>query len=196
MVGTFKTTRLAEVKLRLPELSDTAEMSVRCHVTRQKSNYDLILGRELLRELGINLDFSNNTTNWKDISIPMKPSHSSAKTHFSISDSKRVASKTKRIKKILDAKYEKANLTKLVKNLDHLNSDKQTKLLRLLQKYEPMFDGALWNHTGSKYKIELKENVKPYHAKPFPIPKIHEPTLKKEIERLVKIGVLKRINNS
>ena len=73
MAGTFKTTRRTEVKLKLPELSDTAEMSVCCHVSKQqKINYDLILGREILRELGINLDFSNNTTNWKDSST--KPS--------------------------------------------------------------------------------------------------------------------------
>ena len=37
---------------------------------------------------------------------------SSTKTHFAIGDSRRVTSETKRIKKILDAKYEKANLNK------------------------------------------------------------------------------------
>ena len=56
-----------------------------------------------------------------------------------------------------------------------------------------MFDGALGKYTSSTYKIELKENIKPYHAKPFPIPKVHEPTLKKEVERLVKIGVLRKL---
>ena len=80
MAGTFKTTRQSDVQLKLPELSDTAEMRVSCHVTKQKSNYDLILGREILRELGIKLDFSNNTTNWKDVSIPMKPVHSLSRT--------------------------------------------------------------------------------------------------------------------
>ena len=59
-----------------------------------------------------------------------------------------------------------------------------------------MFDGVLGKFTGSTYKIKLKENVKPYYAKPFPIPKVHKPTLKKEVERLVKIGVLRKINNS
>ena len=54
-----------------------------------------------------------------------------------------------------------------------------------------MFDRTLGDYTGSKYKIELQDNVKPYHAKPFLIPKVHEKTLKKEVERLVKIGVLK-----
>ena len=39
--------------------------------------------------------------------------------------------------------------------------------------------------------IELKEG-----AKPFPIPKIHELTLRKKVDRLIKIGVLKKISNS
>ena len=51
-------------------------------------------------------------------------------------------------------------------------------------------------YNGPDYKIELKEWIKSYHAKPFPIPRVHEETLKREVERLVKIGVLKRINNS
>ena len=58
-----------------------------------------------------------------------------------------------------------------------------------------MFDGTLGKYTGSNDTIELKEDAKPYHAKPFPIPKIHEPTLKKDIDRLIKIGVLKKIHN-
>ena len=43
-----------------------------------------------------------------------------------------------------------------------------------------MFDGNLGKYTTFNYAIELKEGAKPYHTKPFPIPKIHEPTLKKE----------------
>ena len=54
-----------------------------------------------------------------------------------------------------------------------------------------MFEGTLVNHTGSKYMIEVKED-----AKPFPIPKIHKLTLKKEVNRLIKIGVLRKINHS
>ena len=36
----------------------------------------------------------------------------------------------------------------------------------------------------------------PYHARAFPIPKVHEETLKLELQRLCKIGVLRRVNNS
>ena len=56
-----------------------------------------------------------------------------------------------------------------------------------------MFHGTLGKYTGSDYSIELKEHAKPYHVKPFPIPKIHELTLKKEVNRLIKIGVLKKL---
>ena len=87
-------------------------------------------------------------------------------------------------------------MKQLVKSLKYLQKHERKFLLKLLQKHESMFDGTLGTYTGSKYKIELQEGAKPYHAKAFPIPRIHEKTLKKEVNRLVDIGVLKRINNS
>ena len=41
-----------------------------------------------------------------------------------------------------------------------------------------MFDGTIIDYTSSNYTIELKENAKSY---PFPIPKIHKPTLKRKL---------------
>ena len=35
----------------------------------------------------------------------------------------------------------------------------------------------------------------PIHAKLFLIPLVHIPTLKKEVNRLIKIGIFKKINN-
>ena len=58
-----------------------------------------------------------------------------------------------------------------------------------------MFGWSLGKDIGSNYTIELKEDAKNNYAKAFPIPKIHEPTLKKEVDRLIKIEVLKKINN-
>ena len=59
-----------------------------------------------------------------------------------------------------------------------------------------MFDGTLGKYSGSQYTIEVQENSQHYHIQHFPIPKIHEPTLKREVDRLIKIGVLKKITNS
>ena len=81
-------------------------------------------------------------------------------------------------------------------NLNYLKDKHQNTILELLQKYEKMFYGTLDKYTASDYTIEIQENVKPYHTKPFPIPKIHKPTLNKEVDRLNKIEVLKKINNS
>jgi hypothetical protein len=38
--------------------------------------------------------------------------------------------------------------------------------------------------------------VKPYHACPYPLPKIHEATLKIQLDCLCKIGVLRKITRS
>ena len=59
-----------------------------------------------------------------------------------------------------------------------------------------MFDGTLGNYTGTEYKIELLKGAYLNHAKPFPIPKVQEETLKIEVNTLVNIGGLKRKNNS
>ena len=68
--------------------------------------------------------------------------------------------------------------------------------MELLQKYEEMFDGTWGKYTGSNNTIELKEDAKPYRVKPFSIPEIHESTLKIEVNRIIKIEVLKKVNNS
>ena len=53
MTGTFNTKFMTELKLRLTALNHTAEITVQCHLTNNVLNYDLILGRDILHELGI-----------------------------------------------------------------------------------------------------------------------------------------------
>ena len=48
----------------------------------------------------------------------------------------------------------------------------------------------------AKYKIEIKEGAKLFHGKPYQVPKVYEQALKKEIDRLVKIGILRKVNHS
>ncbi len=49
---------------------------------------------------------------------------------------------------------------------------------------------------GSSVSFELLAGAKPYHAKPYPIPYVHEMPTKKEVERLCKLGVLEPCNDS
>jgi hypothetical protein len=79
--------------------------------------------------------------------------------------------------KIYDTKYEPADLEKIARNCDYLTDNKQTQLLSLLHKYQHLFDCLLGTWNAKPYNIELKPNAKPYHSRPFPVPKIHEVTL-------------------
>jgi len=48
----------------------------------------------------------------------------------------------------------------------------------------------------SKYNIKLKEDVTLYHGRPYQIPKAYECQICEEVDRLIKIRVLKKINHS
>ena len=119
-----------------------------------------------------------------------------AKEFFVIKESLPVRNATKSIKQILDTEYKKIILKSIVINIDYLKDNHENLFFKLLQKYGKIFDGTLGRYTSSDYTMELKEDTKTYHAKHFRIPKIHEPTLKKEVDRLIKVAVLKKINNS
>ena len=126
----------------------------------------------------------------------MKESNCTVTNSYFIHDSPAVEDLTARVKRILDAKYEKADLSLLVRDMTYLNKEQQNSLLELLIKNENLFNGTLGNWYDSAYNIDLKEGAEPYHAKPYPVPRVHEATLKAEVERLCTIGVLKRVNRS
>ena len=50
MAGTFNTTFITEIILKLPELNRSAEIYAKCHLTDNLLNYDLILGKEIQDE--------------------------------------------------------------------------------------------------------------------------------------------------
>ncbi len=95
--------------------------------------------------------------------------------------------------RILDTKYEKADLQPIVRdNYKPLSADQQKKLLQLLMKYEMLFDGTLGDWKTKPVSFQLQEGVSPYHGQAFPVPKIHKDTIIKEVERLGELGVLER----
>jgi hypothetical protein len=67
----------------------------------------------------------------------------------------------------------------------------------LLQKFENLFDGTLGTWKTDPVDLEIvNPNVKPYHAKPYPMPYSQEKRLKEELNQLCSYGVLRKINNS
>ena len=90
-----------------------------------------------------------------------------------------------RIQSIMDLKCSKADLESMVKEVQHSDNSQQDKLLTMLKKFEPLFDGTLGSWKTSPVELELKDpNCKPHHAKPHPVPQSQERKLKEETERL------------
>ena len=192
IAGTFIVT---ELKLKTPGFNLPAEIYAKCHLTDKLLNCNFILGRDILHELGLIFYFKTKTIIWQEVSISMKPPNCMAKEIFVIKESFPVQNTNKRIKKILDVKYKKINLKTIVMSLNYLKINHKISFIRITSKIWKIFDGTLGKYTGSIYTIELKEDAKPHHAKLFPITNIHNPTLKEEVDRLIKVGVLKKLNN-
>ena len=92
---------------------------------------------------------------------------------------KRTLEATQQVVKILDNKFEKEDLNAVVAdNCKHLSVPDQLKLLKLLTKFEDLFDGTLGDWDTEPVSLNLKEGAKPYHDRPFPTPKVHIETHK------------------
>eukprot|EP00804_Cyclotella_cryptica_P015823 CCRYP_006328-RE/>CCRYP_006328-RE protein AED:0.09 eAED:0.09 QI:0/-1/0/1/-1/1/1/0/883 len=53
-----------------------------------------------------------------------------------------------------------------------------------------MFDGTLGIYPHKKVHIDVDPDAKPVHARQYPVPRVHLSTFKKELDHLVKLGVL------
>ena len=77
-----------------------------------------------------------------------------------------------------------------VYKMDHLDAQQKEILLKILTENEEAFQETKGELKGEPIHIRLKRDTKPYFAKQYSIPKIHETGMKKEIQRIVEIGVL------
>ena len=77
-----------------------------------------------------------------------------------------------------------------------MSPEEKTKLKCLLFKYEELFDGTLGTWNTEPVKLDLKPGAAPFCTHPYQIPRIHEETLRKEVERLIQLGVLKKCVDS
>ena len=69
-------------------------------------------------------------------------------------------------------------------------------MLKLLHKFKEFFDGTIGTWKTYLVEFELKENVTPIWSQPYPVPKVHEEILKKEVWHLVLLGVFELENDS
>ena len=203
--GTFKTNRKVKLNFILPEFHQNRDIRWNMYVDEEDSkntSYDMIIGRDLLLELGINFLFDQRLMLWDNATVAMKPPNYLRKRSEEEFENEIQymhdpdTTEIERIQRILDVKYAPADLEVEVNKSEDTTEDQKAALLQLLYKYEDLFDGKLGAWQTDPVELELKPDVKPYHAKPYPVPHSQEQKLRHEVEFLCKEKVLRKINNS
>ena len=205
--GVLKTKYESEIHFTLPEFSDKKIIKWTFNITDSKDlGYDIIIGRDILTELGISLSFKNKSVEWEGISIPMRDFNRIQRHRLSKYEFKAIIREmqepivtkeaTERMVKILDSNYKKANLKTVVQGARHLNKKERELLYQLLMKYEKIFDGTLGEWKTDPVDFELIDGAQPHSQRHYPVPHLYKETFKKELDRLEQLGVLERVQQS
>ena len=135
LASTISTCTKATVQFSLPKFFEDWVVEYPVHTIKTLKNYNLIIRQDLLHKLGIDINFSTKSCCWDNNIIPMRSPDSTINldSSFAIEESGPIKAATKRLKKILDAKYEPVHIDKVVFGSHHLDSQ-QKKLLKILLK--------------------------------------------------------------
>ena len=85
--GTFKTDKIASVELLFPEYSHSKIVTVKTDVInyetdQDRPNYDVIIGRSTMRQLGAVLDFKEKVIEWDGVKLPLEKSRRIARHYY------------------------------------------------------------------------------------------------------------------
>jgi Retroviral aspartyl protease len=130
--GNLHTSSRVKGQFTILELQDKKLIEWDLHIADNMGAYDMVIGRDILSCLKIDICFSNQLVVWEGSEMPFKPVEASVTTDYHIAESMAVEEHIDRIKKILDAKYSATNLENVQ---SHLKVEKQQKLLTLLRKF-------------------------------------------------------------
>ena len=204
--GVFRTSARCAVPFCIVDFSTSKKVTWTFHVdstTRAtQAGYDMIIGRDLLRKLGIDIKFSSGTLKWEDTEIPMREygelrdRNAALHCYYAQDDVAATKQLTKRAVQILDSKYEAIDVSRVVSEQVGLDTMQKAALFSLLDKYKVLFNGELGDWDSKPVSIELQPNAKPFHSRAYPVPQVHEAAMRREVERLVMIGVLEEANDS
>ena len=104
---------MVKIQFTIPELQDKKLLEWEVHVAENMGAYDMIIGRDILTFLGIDIRFSSKEVVWDGREMPFKPIDALPEKDYHIEDAMAITNSTDRIKRILDAKYEAADLEKV-----------------------------------------------------------------------------------
>ena len=226
LAGTF--TANEEVKLYnilLPEFHKTRRIqTLTAKIFDHGCRYDMILGRNLMNDLGIVLDFNTKSVAWDGSIVTMREydqtqeqtslatnllldvidSNLEANDSITLLDQpsdvhyqeKDVDPSGYKTKTIRTSLYEPSNLQDIVDKCVYLLPSQREQLYSLLAQFHNLFDGRLKTFKGPPVHLELIENPVPVRRRPYTIPTSQLAVFKEELRRLISIGVIEKAQRS
>ena len=121
--GVLTTNTKTATSFSLPELHANKLINQSLHVFNLNiDRYNMIIGRDLIRSLGIDIHGADMTIHWGNSAIPWRDIDSTANDVFALSQyNAPFNSETKRMKRILDAKYTKSDLKTIAESFTHID---------------------------------------------------------------------------
>jgi hypothetical protein len=214
--GVFNTDGTGVIEnFNLPQFTRKRAITASFHMYHKKptNKYDVILGRDLLKDIGFDIYYSASQFVWDNVIIDMVPSghwmkekiKSVAKTW----NTKRVLNREENsnetgdesneelcLATILPADYKPVEIASVVEKQTHLTAEEREKLHTMLLDFQTLFQGKRGHYNGDPIELELLPDAKPFYRKPFSIPKAYQQIMKAEIARLESIGLLNKVTSS
>ena len=126
------------------------------------NNYNMIIGRELIRSLGFDSNGTDMTIHWDDAAILWRDKYSTTNDVFALTQNSATFNyERQRMKRILDTKDSKSDIKTIAESSTHLDPQEINDIYILLKKYECLFDGNLGTWHCKPYDIKLKPDAEP-----------------------------------
>ena len=123
----------------------------------------MIIGEDLMTELGIILNYNKQSITWDGITRPMRNLNASEGTLQQVQEENRHSEALKeslRAQEVgLDITSVLINIKSAIKKSKHLTRLERKKLKRLLTKYKEIFNGTLGKISGGEYHINIKDDT-------------------------------------
>ena len=205
MGGKFVTKQKALIDFKFPELDYNKSITHICHIDsktdKKKALYDMIIGMDLMTEIGIYVNTETKNVCWQGANIPLRQrgvlqNKDNLSAIYSTTINPVLHEAEERQSRILDADYSGIDIATFCEELEHLNLEERQMLSDTLEAYPTLFGGGLGRLNIKPIDLELKPDATPYSARPFPIPQSLHKTTKKEIDRLRSIKVFEANSDS
>ena len=178
----------------LPEFSHSCKIKkIKAYVIDSKCcNYDMIIGRDFMKNNEIDISFKTNTITWLNNQVAMKPNQFWNQKlnwyHVLLNDEyqEQLFNENYTIHhqatNIKHSKYEATSPEEIIKLRKHLHHIQQQQLLNIFEKHSILFSGKLRKYPHKKIHLDIQNNAQPFHAKAYTVPHIHQQVFKDELQ--------------